>query len=398
MASFLHQLRRVKFKEIRDIWKLPISFICAPIYRIRHKDLWIICEDRNEARDNGYWLFKYLRKQHPDQECVYAISKKSPDYGKVRTLGKTVEFGSLQHWILYFASSKKISSQKAGNPNAAIFYFLEVYGILRDKRIFLQHGVIKDDLKWLYYDVTKMNRFICGAYPEYEYIKNNFGYPEGNVCYTGLCRFDGWHDRPEDERMILIMPTWREWIADEDYRLKQLEGTTEIPKTNYFTTWIDFIKDKRIEDIATKYNLRFIFYPHRSMQKYMGYFPKSNKYIEIVSANDYDIQILPRSAAMMVTDYSSVFFDMLYMKKPIVYYQFDYEKFRLGQYTEGYFDYKNNPFGKSFEDKDNVFDEIEYYVCKDFKVGEEYLDAHPKYFPLYDRNNCERVYQVVRNL
>ena len=39
--------------------------------------MWLICEDYNEARDNGYWLFKYIREQQPQQDVVYAINKKS---------------------------------------------------------------------------------------------------------------------------------------------------------------------------------------------------------------------------------------------------------------------------------------------------------------------------------
>lgn len=399
MRHFLHQLRRVKLKELLQIWKLPIALLCAVIYRRKHKNLWIVCEDRNEARDNGYWFFKYLRSEHPEQECVYAISSQSPDIEKIRALGDWVEYGSLKHWILYLASSKKISSQKAGNPNAAIFYFLEVYGFVKDKRVFLQHGVIKDDLKWLYYDVTKMSRFICGAYPEYQYIDATYGYPRGNVCYTGLCRFDGWHNvSGVKSRMVLIMPTWRNWIADEDSRLKKYEGTTDIPKTQYFAAWIDFLSDDKIAYLAEKYGVRFVFYPHRNMQKYAEFFPKSSEHLEIAFAKDRDIQDLLREASMMVTDYSSVFFDMLYMKKPVVYYQFDYDKFRRGQYGEGYFDYRNNPFGNSYTTKSEVFRELERIIKNDFAVSEEYLDAHKTYFPLYDTDNCKRVYDVTLEL
>lgn len=397
MSSFLKKLKRVKVSELMQGWKLPVSLVCFPFYRLWHKDLWIVCEDKNEARDNGFWFFKYVRENHPEQECVYAISSSSPDYKRVEELGNTVEYGSLKHWILYFASSKKISSQKAGNPNAAIFYFLEVYGIVRDKRIFLQHGVIKDDLKWLYYDVTKMKRFICGAYPEYRYVNSAFGYPEGNICYTGLCRFDGLHDY-KTQKVILIMPTWREWIADEDSRLKQYEGTTDISKTNYFISWIDFINDIKIQEIAKKYQVKFIFFPHRNMQKYMKYFPASNQYIEIADAGTYGVQELMKMASMMVTDYSSVFFDMLYMKKPVCFYQFDYENFRKAQYGEGYFHYENNPFGKSHREKEDVFKDIERIICNNFKPSDEYLKAHKEYFKLYDTNNCKRVYDVVKDL
>ena len=396
-SEIFRKLRRVKFNDLVQIWKLPVSLMFVPFYRMRYKNLWIVCEDKNEARDNGYWFFKYVRKTHPNQECVYAIAKSSPDYSKVQCLGNTVEFGSLRHWILYLTSVKKISSQKAGNPNAAIFYFLEVYGFLRDKRVFLQHGITKDNLKWLYYDVTKMDRFICGAYPEYQYVNSTFLYPKGNVCYTGLCRFDGLHSF-QCERIVLIMPTWREWIADEDDRLKMYEGTTNIPKTNYFISWSNFICDMRIKDISQKYNVKFIFFPHRNMQKYMEYFPTSNDYIEVADAKKYDVQGLLKRASMMITDYSSVFFDMLYMKKNVVFYQFDYEIFRKGQYEEGYFDYRNTAFGKSCKTKEEVFDCVEKIISSDFAISNDYLDVHKKFFQLYDTDNCKRVYEIVRDL
>lgn len=398
MNNFFNRLRRVKMDQIFDIWKLPIAMMCAPFYKMKHKDLWIICEDPNEARDNGYWLFKYIMDHEKEQECVYAIWHTSPDIEKVNELGKTVEFGSLKHWIMYLASTKKISSQKAGNPNAAVFYFLEVYELLKDKRVFLQHGVIKDDLTWLHYDVTKMDRFICGAYPEYRYIDEIYGYPKGNVRYTGLCRFDGLHDFQSDKKLILIMPTWREWIADEDKRLEKYEGTKIISETNYFVSWIEFIKSNKLRELAQKYNVHFVFFPHRNMQKYLRIFPKSNEYIEIVGADEYDVQDLMKRASMMVTDYSSVFFDMIYMKKPVTFYQFDYDMFRMGQYKEGYFKYDDNPFGKSCRSLDDVFYDIEEYIKNDFNVSDEYLLAHKEYFKLYDKNNCKRIFDVVKEL
>lgn len=399
MKHFFRQVKRVKIKEALQIWKLPIAIICGLLYRIRHKDLWIICESKNEARDNGYWLFRYLRKEHPEQECVYAICGTSPDIEKISKIGSWVEFGSLKHWILYFASTKKISSQKAGNPNAAIFYLLEVGGFLRDKRIFLQHGITINDQKWLYYDVTKIKRFICGAYPEFLYIKDTFGYPERSVVYTGFCRFDGLHDNTHtDEKIILIMPTWREWIADEDERLLKYEGTTQIEKTNYFRKWTEFICNPKLKTIAELYHCRFIFFPHRDMQKYMRFFPPSNEYVEIGDARKFDVQALMKSASMMVTDYSSVFMDMLYMKKPVVFYQFDYDMFRRGQYGEAYFSYQNNLFAESFRDCQDAIEAVEKCIKSNFAVSKEFLNAHKEYFRLYDRNNCQRVYEEIMNM
>ncbi len=394
MNNFIKRIRRVKLNDLLQLWKLPIAALAASIYRLKHPDLWIVCEDKMEARDNGYWMFKYICENVPDQECVYAIDYSSVDYDKVKRLGKTVRFGSVMHWIMYLASSKKLSSQKAGNPNAAIFYFLEVYGIIKDNRIFLQHGITINDAKWLYYNVTKMKRFICGALPEYEYVKEKFGYPAENVVYTGFPRFDGLHDF-KSERIILIMPTWREWIADEDYRLLDYEGTTEIGKTNYFVKWNEFLSDDRLKTISEQHNVKFLFFPHRNMQKYMEYFPKSKSHLEILDRNAYDVQELLKQASLMITDYSSVFFDMVYMKKPIIFYQFDEEKFRSQQYQKGWFDYHDNKFGRSFRNKNEVLEELIRIVENKFQVSEQFLDEHAKIFELYDTENSERIYRLI---
>ena len=111
---------------------------------------------------------------------------------------------------------------------------------------------------------------------------------------------------------------------------------------------------------------------------------------------EYDIQELMMSSEMMITDYSSVFFDMVYMKKPIIFYQFDLEDFRKGQYEEGYFDYQNNPFGKSCFELNDVLGELKKIVERNYQCDEKFLEAHKDYFPYYDTNNSERVYEAVK--
>ena len=43
----------------------------------------------------------------------------------------------------------------------------------------------------------------------------------------------------------------------------------------------------------------------------------------------------------LITDYSSVFFDVAYMKKNIIFYQFDNIKFQLEHYNKGYLNYND---------------------------------------------------------
>ena len=73
----------------------------------------------------------------------------------------------------------------------------------------MQHGIIKDEMEWLHRKNMYMDLFVCGAKPEYEYIRDTFGYPEHVPQYVGLARFDNLIRAERKEKMILVMPTWR---------------------------------------------------------------------------------------------------------------------------------------------------------------------------------------------
>ena len=99
---------------------------------------------------------------------------------------------------------------------------------------------------------------------------------------------------------------------------------------------------------------------------------------------------------MMITDYSSVFFDMVYMKRPVIFYQFDGDTYRKYQYQEGWFDYSNNAFGNSFSECEDVINEMEKIVKSGFIPSERFLEEHQKMFSYYDNLNSERVYKMLK--
>ena len=165
MKRFLQKLEHVQWKDYIHLLKFIFAFLIAKIYRLKRKNLWLICENQYEARDNGYWFFKYMVEHHPEQDVVYCIDPSSVDATKVTSLGPVISFGSFKHWIYYLSAQRNISSHKNGNPNAAVCYLLEMYGHLNHHRVFLQHGVIMNDLEWLYYENTHFEAFMTSAKP-----------------------------------------------------------------------------------------------------------------------------------------------------------------------------------------------------------------------------------------
>ena len=204
-------------KIIRKIWhgiififtnalffvSFPIAFL---IYG--HKRIWLISEVDFDARDNGLHLFNFLRKEHPEINAVYLINKKNPNYALVKELGKTVRPHSYKHMLMFIAAKAKISTLVLGcSPSWALNRYLLKHHST-GKNIALKHGIFKNLHPNYFKQNAHLDLICCGAKPEYEFIKDNFGYSEGVAQYTGLARFDGLQDI-KSEKEVLIMPTWR---------------------------------------------------------------------------------------------------------------------------------------------------------------------------------------------
>lgn len=396
--TFIQKLQRVKIGDIGHVFLFLLAVPIAAVYRLLRKNMWLICDNKNEARDNGYHLYRYIRKNYPQQDIVYAISKRSPDYEKVKGLGEVVNYGTLRHWIFYLAASKNISSQKGGKPNAAVCYFLEVNGILKNTRIFLQHGIIKDDMPWLYYENTKMRMFVCSTEREWHYVSEKYGYPDGYVQKLGICRLDALHDMQVKKNQVLLMPTWRSWIATPTSASYEIEDVSEFTNTEYFRAWNEFVGSERLHRILKENNLTLVFYPHRDMQPFLKYFDIHGENITVAKWPEFDVQQLLKESAYLITDFSSIAMDFAYMRKPLMYYQFDYKDFRKGQYPEGYFSYESDGFGPVCYRLDDALDRLEQAAHEGFANEEKYLKRHDEFFDLYDKNNCERNYRAIKGL
>ncbi len=389
----------VKLKDILSIFvfvfALPFALIFKLINKIKHRPLWLICESPDTARDNGYHLYKYIKLNHPECFCYYAIDKKGSDYKKIEQYGNIIQYYSFKHWIYYLAADLNISSQKAGNPNAPLFYFLQVFGFWKNKRVFLQHGITENDLKWLYNENCKFSLFICGAKKEYEFIKDNFGYPEEKVVYTGLARYDGLERGKNNRKQILLMPTWRNWIGRE---VNALNKSIEFTETLYFKTYFSLINNKKLISYLEKNDIVLYFYPHLNMQKFISHFKSKSPNVKMVLNKDIDIQKLLVESSLMISDFSSVCMDFAYMRKPIIYYQFDKREFREQQYSEGYFSYERDGFGPVFEKEDQVVDKIIEYISNNYKIEDDYLKKINSFFEYNDKENCKRNYEAILKL
>jgi CDP-glycerol glycerophosphotransferase (TagB/SpsB family) len=162
--------------------------------------------------------------------------------------------------------------------------------------------------------------------------------------------------------------------------------------------WNRFLSNKRLIELLEKENIDLIFYPHYEMQPYLKYFHAGSAKIKIASFANYDVQTLLKESALLITDYSSVFFDFAYMQKSCIYYQFDMEDFQKKHYKQGYFNYREMGFGPVVVTEEDlikcVVDQLENW----FIIDNKYRERCECFFPLRDKDNCSRIFQEIEKL
>lgn len=364
------------------------AFLLFPLARLFlwHKKIWIVSEHGYEARDNGYSFFKYMRKEHPEVNCYYAIDFNSSDYPKIKELGNAIKFGSFKHFAYWCAARYIISSKTQGFCPSYYLTLLRKKTHLWGKYVFLQHGITKDDQKFLYKKPSKIDLFICGAKPEYDDIKAHYGYKDNEVAYTGFARFDDYFGLTP-KKQILVMPTWRRYAENVNF-----------VDTEYYKTWNSFINSIELNDLLKQHGVVLYFYLHPQFKDFSYLFKTSCSNIKIITFDNSDLQMLIRESKMFITDFSSLAFDFGYMKRPVIYYQYDEKEYFEKHYIKGYFDYRRDGFGKVVNSFEDFLKKLNNCLKTNFAFKDRFLANQNKFFPIYDDKNSERIFNAIENL
>lgn len=363
------------------------------------KQIWLFSDRVNRGDDNGEVMFRYLAENpDPNVEPYFLISQNTPEYEDLSKVGKVVEPFSWKHKILFLLNELSLSSQAnmtVVNPFGGYEYLYRDL-IYNKKLVFLQHGVTKDDQsKWL----NKYNRnlfgFVVSTKQEYDSVFSyDYYYPKKNVWLTGMPRYDRLiHD---ERRYVTVMPTWRKSLSSGTDERGVWKLGKEFQESEYFSFYNELLNNKKLLEAAGQYGYTICFMPHPNTIDGIHLFHQDPrvKFMEL-SCSYRDIFAW---TDLMVTDYSSVAFDFAYLRKPIIYAQFDRDSFFNGShsYTEGYFDYERDGFGEVEETLEGTVERIIQYMSEECRTKEKYLRRMDATFAFSDRNCCRRVYEKIK--
>ncbi|MBQ8738913.1 MAG: CDP-glycerol glycerophosphotransferase family protein [Clostridia bacterium] len=382
--------------------KAVLARILARIYKKLHKKpLWIISDRLSSAGDNGEAFFEHLNKIKFKQSDYRFAIRRGSDYNRLKKQGKVVNRASLKYKILHLCADFIISSQGEDFVTDPFDYYGKPYkDILNQKKfIFLQHGVIKDDLSaWLNRYNKNIAGFVTSARAEAQSIINNekYHYTKERVWQTGLPRFDKLEN--DSEKIITVCPTWRRYLTGRiDPSTGKWRNGEDIQGSEYVQFWTSLLKDERLLSALENHGYKILFVPHPNMPEICNFIDTSP--LILIERNPNYTEIYKKSA-LMLTDYSSAVFDFAYLGKPIIYAQFDSDKFFSGAhtYSKGYFDYGKNGFGKVVLTLDGAVESVIQCIENGCKSEKAYLDRVNEFFTYRDRNNSARVLEKILEL
>ncbi|MCD7754589.1 MAG: CDP-glycerol glycerophosphotransferase family protein [Clostridiales bacterium] len=347
------------------------------------------------AQDNGFYFFRHCMESGMEEKMhrsiYYVIDKKQPDYQE-RLLpyqDHVIQFMSLKHMVYILAARLLISTDSRAHAyawrNKESIILPRVQNT--KKIVFLQHGVIAMKRVEIYNKKTNpMNLFVTSNQREHDIVVEHMGYAPEDVIITGLARWDVLKDKGLEERRILVMPTWRNWLEEAPDLV--------FRASDYYRNYMSLLNDPRLADLLERRDLYLDFYVHPKFREYLHSFTiQEGGRVRLIPFGEEPLNELMMGCKMLVTDYSSVCWDVYYQGKPVLFYQFDVDKYN--ETTGAYIDLETELFGDRVMTTEALLDKLEEYAENDFRLPEVYAEMRPRMYAYIDEHNSQRICEEI---
>lgn len=382
---------------------MPFYVLSTIIYAVsffipKDKKLWLFGSwDGEKYSDNSKYFFEYMLNKHKVVNAIW-ITKNTVIYNYLKSKNLPVEkYNSLRGRILHLRAKVVILTKGKKDVN---HYLLAI----NTKTIQLWHGVgykkilFDTDLKNIYNRYIKYLFFfpILRNFLKYDMListsilmQSRFsgsfnmdikkipitGYPRNDILFSNSAKLDS----DNEVRTILYAPTLRNEGIDGSAAEKL--SIEELSKVN---------------DFLASINAKLYIKLHFSEEDQVRSIDLSN--IRLLKSDPFfDIQEFLSRTDILITDYSSVYFDYLLLDRPIVFFAYDLENYISND--RGFYDkYEDVTPGDVVRSWAGVIDSIQKSLEDPGRYQEERRSLREKYWEHFDGKSSERVYKEIMKI
>ncbi len=392
------------FREIDRLIKTFLAFLVSMIPvgevdHIRKEQCWLIGSSVGQAySDNSAALHKHIIENYPDIKIYWVINKNSLDVTKASQIGpilyrealKTYLYGLLAQVHIVSHGLHDVPTCSSGLSKNAVKVRLG-HGLTALKKTggsFLRGVEAKNQV----FDLVPVSSQFEAR------IKQSWGFSQNKLVVTGLPRFDELLRRQNacsisrnvaaQSAKILYMPTWRDWLPSKSGSLHE---------SDFYAQVVDFLMDPELNALLIQYNVFIYVHLHIIMQNHLASVTDCLASLSNVrvlpSGTDLQDEIV--DSQLLITDYSSVAWDFLFLNKPVLFYQFDLPKFN--QYRGSYIDMQDL-FGPVAYDMHSAVALTVIFIENSFDatVYSDIMERwKAKVFLYRDANNSQRTVEAI---
>ena len=376
-----------------------------PWIRKKFAHAWVFVDREEEADDNAEHLYRWVRHHHPEINAWFVLDRSSPDWVRLSEEGFRLVPMGLTRKLMTLNAAHIVSSQpqySLGSFNRAL------YGNgMRWRFTYLRHGIqINDQSHWL--NAQMFDRLIATSPEEFAAVVSDdtpYQFTAKEARLTGAPRHDLLLKKARlratrEANWIVVFPTWRgALVGGNKGDISFEKQITQLASSPFAQRWSGLLNNAALRSLVERHGKRLVFMPHPNAAPYLAAF-RVPAHVEVLAKVDIRIQDLLCRTAVMITDYSSIAFEMALLRRPLCYYQFDRKAFFSGDHNwrEGYFDFERDGFGPVVATEKGVVQEIETLLLKGVKPAPEYLERMKRAIPNPDGMACQRVFESILQL
>lgn len=387
-----------KLKKIRKKWRVLACYLYEHYFvKLPVKDNWVICESffGKSYSDSPKYIYEYLSKNYPDKyKFIWVVNKSTKiPYKHTRVRRFSIRYA-------YYLARCKYYIFNVRQPNWVIKregnVFLQTWhGTPLKRLVFDQEEVMtasplykaqfyKQSRLWDY--LVSANEFSSKVFRSaFLYDKEilEYGYPRNDLMYHPEKERIAEEIKrklhiPKGKKTILYAPTWRD---DEYYGKGKYKFTLKLN--------LRLLKEQLGSDYVVLLRTHYYIADNLDVRG-LGDF--------VVNVSKYnDVTELYLISDILITDYSSVFFDYANLKRPILFYTYDLEKYR-DMLRGFYLDIEKDMPGPLLFTDEEVVDAIKNIDQISEEYKEKYDEFYDKFCSLDNGQASKNVARRVFNL
>jgi CDP-glycerol glycerophosphotransferase len=209
-----------------------------------------------------------------------------------------------------------------------------------------------------------------------------FGYPRNDILYQKntkpeILNLKQKMNLPNDKKIVLYAPTWRD---DEFYARGKYKFTLQLD--------LERMRNQLGKDHIVLLRMHYFIASQMDISDFEGFVYDFSNYDDIAE--------LYLVSDILITDYSSVFFDYANLKRPILFYTYDLEKYR-DQLRGFYIDVEREVPGPLLKTSDEVIHSIQNISDVQIEYEKKYEDFYERFCKWDDGCASEKTVKAVFN-